>query len=53
MPLAHSWSVALVGLDGHLVEVEADIASGLPKTTLIGLPTHRCRRQGIGSAPRS
>jgi magnesium chelatase family protein len=38
MPLAHSWSVALVGLDGHLVEVEADIASGLPKTTLIGLP---------------
>src|SRR5258707_8399135 len=38
MPLAHSWSGALVGLEGHLVEVEADIASGLPKTTLIGLP---------------
>jgi magnesium chelatase family protein len=30
--------VALVGLEGHLVEVEADIAQGLPKTTLIGLP---------------
>jgi magnesium chelatase family protein len=38
MPLAYAWSVALVGLEGHLVEVEADIASGLPKTTLIGLP---------------
>jgi magnesium chelatase family protein len=38
MPLAQAWSVALVGLEGHLVEVEADIANGLPKTTLIGLP---------------
>jgi magnesium chelatase family protein len=38
MALAHAWSVALVGLEGHLVEVEADIAQGLPKTTLIGLP---------------
>ncbi len=38
MALAQSWAIALVGLEGHLVEVEADIASGLPKTTLIGLP---------------
>ncbi|WP_406052872.1 YifB family Mg chelatase-like AAA ATPase [Kribbella sp. NBC_00889] len=38
MALAQTWSVALVGLEGHLVEVEADIAQGLPKTTLIGLP---------------
>lgn len=38
MPLSQAWSVALVGLEGHLVEVQADIASGLPKTTLIGLP---------------
>ena len=38
MSLAQTWSVALVGLEGHLVEVEADIAQGLPKTTLIGLP---------------
>ncbi|MGW6277491.1 YifB family Mg chelatase-like AAA ATPase [Kribbella sp. NPDC055071] len=38
MSLARTWSVALVGLEGHLVEVEADIAQGLPKTTLIGLP---------------
>ncbi|MFC0628385.1 YifB family Mg chelatase-like AAA ATPase [Kribbella deserti] len=38
MSLARTWAIALVGLEGHLVEVEADIASGLPKTTLIGLP---------------
>ncbi|GAA0614709.1 YifB family Mg chelatase-like AAA ATPase [Kribbella sandramycini] len=38
MTLAQTWSVALVGLEGHLVEVEADIAQGLPKTSLIGLP---------------
>ncbi|ADB33768.1 Mg chelatase, subunit ChlI [Kribbella flavida DSM 17836] len=38
MALAQAWSVALVGLEGHLVEIEADIAQGLPKTTLIGLP---------------
>jgi magnesium chelatase family protein len=30
--------VALVGVQGHLVEVEADIASGLPATILVGLP---------------
>jgi magnesium chelatase family protein len=38
MAFAQAWSIALVGLEGHLVEVAADIASGLPKTTLIGLP---------------
>jgi magnesium chelatase family protein len=38
MTLAHAWAIALVGLDGHVVEVAADIAAGLPKTTLIGLP---------------
>jgi magnesium chelatase family protein len=38
MPLARAYSVALVGLDGHLVEVEADLAPGLPGFTLIGLP---------------
>ncbi len=30
--------MALVGLDGHLVEVEADIADGLPAFALVGLP---------------
>jgi magnesium chelatase family protein len=38
MALARTWSVALVGVCGHLIEVEADIASGLPATILVGLP---------------
>ncbi|MDN5724557.1 MAG: YifB family Mg chelatase-like AAA ATPase [Propionibacteriales bacterium] len=38
MSLARAWSVALIGLDGRLVEVEAAIGSGLPRTVLVGLP---------------
>lgn len=38
MPLARTFSVALVGVEGHLVEVEADLAQGLPGLSLIGLP---------------
>ena len=38
MALARTHSVALVGVEGHLIEVEADIAQGLPMTILIGLP---------------
>ena len=38
MALARAWSVALVGLDGHVVEIEADLAQGLPGLTMIGLP---------------
>jgi magnesium chelatase family protein len=38
MALARTYSVALVGVEGHLIEVEADIASGLPATILVGLP---------------
>ncbi|CAA9413325.1 MAG: MG(2+) CHELATASE FAMILY PROTEIN / ComM-related protein [uncultured Propionibacteriaceae bacterium] len=38
MGLACAYSVALVGLDGRIVEVEADIGSGLPRTVLVGLP---------------
>jgi magnesium chelatase family protein len=30
--------VALVGVDGHLVEVEADLANGIPGLALVGLP---------------
>jgi len=36
--LARAFSVALVGVRGHLIEVEADIANGLPATILVGLP---------------
>ena len=38
MALARAWAIALIGLDGHLVEVEADLALGLPGLSVIGLP---------------
>ncbi|HYB16639.1 MAG TPA: YifB family Mg chelatase-like AAA ATPase [Streptosporangiaceae bacterium] len=38
MPLARTSSVALVGVTGHLVEVEVDIANGLVGMILVGLP---------------
>ena len=38
MTLARTWAVTLIGLDGHVVEVEADLAQGLPGLALIGLP---------------
>ena len=36
--LGKSWSIALVGLDGHVVEVEADLGPGLPGLSITGLP---------------
>lgn len=33
-----SWSVALLGIDGHAVEVEAAEGGGLPRTQIVGLP---------------
>ena len=33
-----SWSVALSGVDGFAVEVEAAKGGGLPKTLIVGLP---------------
>jgi magnesium chelatase family protein len=38
MTLACSHAVALVGVEGHLVEVEADLAQGLPGLAITGLP---------------
>ncbi|WP_020577670.1 YifB family Mg chelatase-like AAA ATPase [Actinopolymorpha alba] len=38
MALARARSVALVGVEGHLVEVEAHIGNGLPGFSLVGLP---------------
>ncbi|GAA1240295.1 YifB family Mg chelatase-like AAA ATPase [Prauserella halophila] len=38
MPLARAWSVALIGIEGRPVEIEADIGAGLPGTKLVGLP---------------
>jgi magnesium chelatase family protein len=38
MAVGRCRSVALVGLTGHVVEVEADVAPGLPAFVLVGLP---------------
>lgn len=38
MGLARTRSVALAGVEGQLVEVEADLAEGLPNLSLTGLP---------------
>jgi magnesium chelatase family protein len=38
MALARCHAVALVGVDGHVVEVEADLNAGIPALFVIGLP---------------
>lgn len=38
MPIAKSWSVALLGIDGRVIEIEADLGGGLSRVTLVGLP---------------
>lgn len=37
MNLARTWAVAVTGLDGRIVEVEADLGSQIPGFTIIGL----------------
>jgi magnesium chelatase family protein len=36
--LARTWSVGLAGLHGAMVEVEVDVAQGMPGVALVGLP---------------
>ncbi|MBO0979417.1 YifB family Mg chelatase-like AAA ATPase [Microbacterium sp. SD291] len=38
MRTARTWAVALTGVDGHLVEVEADLSNQTPEFKIIGLP---------------
>jgi magnesium chelatase family protein len=38
VPVARTHSIALVGVEGHAVEIESDIENGLPGLLLIGLP---------------
>ncbi len=38
MALARTRSVTLIGLDGVIVDVEADLGAGLPNFTVVGLP---------------
>jgi magnesium chelatase family protein len=50
--LAKVRSAALVGLDAHLIDVEVDIAGGLPQFSVVGLPdaTVRESRDRVRSA---
>ena len=41
MPVARTRSVALLGLTGSIVEVEADLSAQLPAFIIIGLPEPR------------
>ncbi|MBO9625633.1 MAG: YifB family Mg chelatase-like AAA ATPase [Microbacterium sp.] len=38
MTIARTWAVALTGVDGHLVEIEADLSNQTPEFKIIGLP---------------
>ena len=38
MALGRAFSVAVCGVDGQIVEIEADIASGPPGVHMVGLP---------------
>lgn len=56
MTTASAWSVALIGMQGTMVEVEAAIGAGLPRTVLVGLPDaalyearDRCRAAVAGA----
>src|ERR1700691_5492187 len=52
MPLARTHSIALVGVQGHPVEIEVDIENGLVALLLVGLPDTALReaRDRIRSA---
>src|SRR5215471_3928301 len=52
MALALTYAMALAGVQGHVVEIEADIENGLPALFLIGLPDTALReaRDRIRSA---
>jgi magnesium chelatase family protein len=53
--LAKIMSVAIVGLEGEIVEVEVDSARGLPKVLIVGLPDTAVQesRQRVYSAVRN
>ena len=53
MALGRAFSVAVRGLDGEIVEIEADITSGLPGVHLVVCPTPPCRSPATGSERRS
>lgn len=56
MGQARTLSISLAGLDGTLVEIEADVSAGLPAFSLVGLPdssTLQARERVRAAAARS
>ena len=59
MTLARTWSVGLAGVHGAMVEVEVDMANGVPHVALVGLPDAVVRqsvdrvRAAVGNAGAS
>jgi magnesium chelatase family protein len=55
VPVARTHSIALVGVEGHPVEIESDIENGLPGLLLVGLPDTALReaRDRIRAAIRN
>ena len=53
--LARVLSCATVGIEGHFVEVEADLGAGLPTFTIVGLPDAAVResRERVLAAVRN
>ncbi len=50
--LARVYSAAVLGIDAYLVDVETDIANGLPTFTTVGLPHGAVKegRERVGAA---
>jgi hypothetical protein len=53
MALGRTFSVAVRGLAGEIVEIEADITSGLPVYISSGYPTPHCRNRVTAFEPQS
>jgi hypothetical protein len=50
--LAKLYSCAIIGLEGGLIEVEVDIAQGLPAFTMTGIQHHHQAEYAPRSATR-
>ena len=50
--LARVKSGALKGVDAYIVEVEVDLAPGLPAFTTVGLPETAVKEARTGCGPR-
>src|SRR3989338_9055119 len=41
--LSKTYSATCIGIDAYLIEIEVDVANGLPEITLVGLPDQAVR----------